>query len=333
MDRLLAQQRAKDPVSRRHHYVPQAYMREWSFDGKRVWTLDTVTGVVKPLGVADVCVKENFYRVTGPNGAPHNRVELMFGVVDAELRRVQHLLVNLEDPESLEFDDLVGLSVSMAVQRMRTLQQRRLFVQHNKWMAAQNPDQNAVIADDATDPHRVAGIHTEMLFKGMWNSADILTTRQIELWHDPLGRFLTCDAPVLLPFRRNVGPSLISAPYVIWPISPYRVVALSNDLVGEKVLIREAKGELVGIVRRAVEQGRERMIFASEEQLDRLPRGKKFRRRAQSRLRCSGRTPTGEYISPPGCCVEWSVAFSADPDVALCKRGLHTGAPDMWSHT
>ncbi len=58
MDRLLAQQKAQNPVSRRHHYVPQTYLREWSFDGKRVWAHDTVTGAVKPLGLTSVCVKE-----------------------------------------------------------------------------------------------------------------------------------------------------------------------------------------------------------------------------------------------------------------------------------
>jgi hypothetical protein len=30
---------------------------------------------VKPLGLVKVCVEENFYRVVGPDGAAHNRVE------------------------------------------------------------------------------------------------------------------------------------------------------------------------------------------------------------------------------------------------------------------
>jgi Protein of unknown function (DUF4238) len=333
MDKLLAQQRAHDPVSRRHHYVPKSYLRQWSFDGKRVWTLDTVTRAVKPLGVTDVCVKENFYRVVGSDGTPHNRVELLFGVVDSELRRVQLLFDNLEDPDSLEFDDLVGLGVSMAVQRMRTFQQRRLQVQYSKWLVAQNSEQNHSIDDDADNPHRLAGFQTEMLFKAMWEAADVLTTRQIEVWHDPQGRFMTCDAPVLVPFRRNVRPSLMAAPYIIWPVSPGRVVALSNDLMGEKAVIRQATGKLVGIVRDGVEQGRERMIFASEEQRDRLPNGMRFARRAQTRLRCSDRTPSGEYVPPPGCCVEWSQAFAAGPDVALCNQGLHSPAPEMWSQS
>ena len=110
-------------------------------------------------------------------------------------------------------------------------------------------------------------------------------------------------------------------------------MALSNDPQGEKAVMREATGRLVGIVRVGVEQGRERMIFASssEEQHDRLPQGKEFLRRTQVRLRCSDRTPSGEYIPPPGCCVEWSYAFAAGPDVALCDQGLHSPAPELRS--
>jgi hypothetical protein len=331
MDRLLSQQRADDPVSRRHHYVPRSYLSEWSTDGKRVWTLDTVAGTAKPLGLADVCVKENFYRVVGSDGLPHNRVELLFRVVDGELRRVQRLFANLEDPDSLEFDDLLGLGVSMAVQRMRTLQERRLRQQQDKWMVAQNPTQHVSIDNDDNNPYRLAGIHTELLFKSMWKAADVLTSRQIEVWHDPRGRFMTCDAPVLVPFRRNVGPSLLSAPYIVWPVSPHRAIALSSDPQGEKAVVRQATGELVGIVRLGVEQGRERMIFASEQQHDRLPTGRKFARRVQSRLRCSEREPNGEYIPRPGCCVELSYAFAAGPDVVLCDQGLHTSAPETWS--
>jgi hypothetical protein len=253
----------------------------------------------------------------------------LFGVVDTELRRVQILFDQLDDPETLEFDDLVGLGLSMAVQRMRTMQQRRLRRQHNAWLIAQNPGEFSSVENDVANPYRESGFHTQLLFQAMWKAADVLTTRQIEVWHDPMGRFMTCDAPVLVPFRNNVRPDLFSAPHVIWPVSPHRVVALSNDLQGEKAIIRAASGKLVGTVRDAVMQGRERMIVASDNQRDRLPEGKAFRRRTQLRLRCSDRGPDGEYMPPPSCCVHSCDAFAAKPDVVLCDRGLHSPAPDM----
>ena len=48
--------------------MPQTYLRQWSVDGKRIWSLDTVTGAARQLGIADVCVRENFHRVVGPDG-------------------------------------------------------------------------------------------------------------------------------------------------------------------------------------------------------------------------------------------------------------------------
>lgn len=294
MRQLLAQQQADDPVSQRHHYVPQSYLRPWSADGRRIWTLDTTAAVVKLVGVKDVCVEENFYRVTGPDGLPHNRVELLFQVVDDESHRIQQLFTRLENPDVLEFDDLIGLGVTLAIQGMRTVQQRRLQLHLYAWMAAQKSTQVRSIDDD---PFRLAGAHTQLLFYAMWKAADVFTSRQTEVWDDPLDRFMTCDVLVRIPFRRNVRPSLITAPVTFWPISPQRVVALSNDPQSRKAVMRQADGRLVGLVRRAVEEGRDRRIFCSEEQHDPLPQSKEFRRRAQNRIRCSSTTPDGRDSS------------------------------------
>lgn len=332
-DQLLAQQDGTDPVSRRHHYVPKAYLRPWSADGRRVCSLDTVTGDIRLLGLSDVCVEEDFYRVLGPGGVAHNRVELLFGVVDQELARVQRLFTSLADPESLTFDDLLGLGVSVAVQRMRTAQSRRLQLQLAAWMAAQDPSNDYSLEGGSADPHRLAGIHTELTFSAMWEAADVLTTRQIEIWDDPRGRFMTCDVPVLVPFRSNgTRPALYEARHIIWPISPQRAVVLSKDHAGQKAVIRKASGKLVGIVRHSVVQCRERRIFGFQAELEPLCRSVRFAGRAQARLRCSNRTPDGEVVPSPGCCVEHGECYAASPDVMLCDQGLHSSAPAMKDH-
>lgn len=327
--RLKSQIKAPDSVSRKHHYVPQSYLREWSTDGKRVLTWDTSNGKVKLLGIKNICVRENFYRVVGAEGEAHNRVELMFGVVDTETRRVQKLFIGLGDPEQLEFDDLVGLCVSVAVQRMRTVQERRLQLQYDAWLVAQQPEKFTSIRNDSANPLRESGILTRLLFESMWEAADVLTTRQIEIWNDERGRFLTSDAPVIVPFHRNVRAGLEVCPYIIWPISPWRAVALTLDHVGQKAVIKKANGQMVGLVQRGVEQGRERMIIGAESQRERMSAGKVVKRRPQSRIRCSSTTPFGDRIPPPGCCIEWTVAFASRPDLVLCDQGLHQPPYDM----
>lgn len=331
VERLLAAQTHPDPPSRRHHYVPKTYLRHWSPDGRRVWSLDTTSGQLRELSVNDVCVEEDFYRVVGQNGEAHNRVERMFGVVDSELHRIQILFDSLTDPEALEFDDLIGLGVSVALQRARTAQQRRLLQQQDAWLIAQDPNQFRSMSDPE-HPHRTAGIHTEIAFRAMWRAADLMTVRSIEIWDDPEGRFWTCDAPVLSPFRRNQRPDTMSAPQILWPISPHRVIALTNEPSERKARIHAATGKERGLVREAVLQGRERWVFASAEQVARLPETKKFRRRAQMRMRCSQRTPSGRLLKSPECCVEMTECFGTGPDVALCSQGLHTAAPGMWHY-
>jgi hypothetical protein len=136
----------------------------------------------------------------------------------------------------------------------------------------------------------------------------------------------------VVPFRRNVRPSLNDSAYVLWPVSPRRVVALNNELVGEKAVMLTATGKQVGLLREGILEGRERMVFASETQMERLPARKLFRRRPQMEITCSDRAPDGRRIERPGCCVQLRECFATGPAINLCDGGLHRDAPEMTRH-
>lgn len=330
-ERLLGFADAADTEARRHHYVPKTHLKRWSADGKRVWTLNTETGVLKKLGINDVCVAENFYRVLGRDGEAHNRVELMFGAVDEEVRRVQDILLALRQDSDICFEDFMAAGVSAALQRMRTAQSRRLMQQQDLWWRGQQADGlSSPLEDD--DPLRLNNIHTETMFRAMWEAADVMTTRQLEVWDDPKGRFLTSDAPVQTPFVGNVRRGLNEVKTIWWPISPYRAVAWSNDLVGERIVFKIATTSLTDKVRAIMVQGRDRFIIATDDQLRTLPVGKPIPRRAQIRLRCSQYKPSGEYVEPPGCVVENKECYDTSPNIQLCSNGLHRPVPELTAH-
>ncbi|MEV7962383.1 DUF4238 domain-containing protein [Oerskovia paurometabola] len=317
LDELMAQAHQPDPPSRRHHYVPKSYMKYWSEDGKRIRILDTVTGSRRHVGLRDTCVAEDFYRVVGVDGKPHNRVELMYSVLDRELARIQRLLVGLSDPETLTFDDFMSIGLLVSVQRGRTPQMRRWLAAQAEWHRSQGFGGSD---DPALSQIELAGSHTESAFNTIYTAADVMTSRQLEIWTDSKGRFITSDAPVQASQLAERRPNLLEAHRIWWPISPTRAVCLVNEITGNKAEMRTANTRQVEEVRTAMVRGRERVIIGRQQQLDGLPQSP-IRKRVQLRMRC---TPRGQ-----GCLVESAETYAAGPDIQLCDNGLHQEAPGV----
>jgi len=197
MDRVWAEGAKRNCVSRRHHYVPQAYLRAWSADGKRARVLNTVEGWDRTRGLRDICVKENYFRVTDSNNEQHNQVEAMLAVIDAETAALLQRLNRWAPGEDLDFEEFMSLAIVMAFQSNRTPQSRRFLMAISQWQE-QRAGQNRV--DFIND------MFVDALFRSVYKAADEMSLRQLELWDDPRGRFITSDQPILLSTDNGSQP-------------------------------------------------------------------------------------------------------------------------------
>lgn len=278
MSRIMTVAAGRGCASRRHHYVPQFYLRAWSNDKKRIRVLDTQRGTDTLRGVRDVCVRENFYRVTDSTSTAHNQVEAMLGVIDEEAARLHRMLLTWEPGKVISFDDFMSLAIVLTFQRNRTPQVRRHIDTRNDWLTIRAA-QPAVhdLANDA---------YVDLLFSSRYEGADQLSVRQLEVWDDPQGRIITCDNPVLLSDEDPVSPPTTDGcDYIWWPVSPNRCIALGRELTGKRVEHRVLRRTDVDRVRRAVVRGAEEVIVALPDDRD-LPSGKVLSRRSQVRVDC-----------------------------------------------
>jgi len=277
MSRIAEVATKRDCVSRRHHYVPQSYLRAWSPDRKRVRVLDTRNGLDKLRGLRDTCVEQDFYRVTDSSNRRHNQVEAMLAVIDDETARLLQRLRGWTPGDDVQFNDFMSLAVVMGFQRNRTPQARRFITSMSDWLTRR--------ADQPAQEFS-ADYYVDLLFRSVSEAADQFSIRQLELWNDPQCRFITCDQPVLFSQDSpGAPPSMDHSRHVWWPISPSRMVVLSRDLQGHKVVHRAAHRNDVDEVRSTFVRGAESAIIALPGDRD-LPAGKRLRRRPQLQVDC-----------------------------------------------
>lgn len=277
MERLAKVAQSRSCKSKRHHYVPQSYLRAWSIDRRRVRVLNTSIGSDQLISVRDVCVKENFYRVTDGGGRKHNQVEDMLAVLDTECARLLRGVRDWSPGTEIDFEDFMSLAVVMSVQRNRTPQARRMMSEMAAWSQRRlNQPPNVLTTDHYVD----------LLFKSMHEAADQLSVRQLEIWDDPKGRFITSDQPVLLsPDDPQVPSSTLTCDYIWWPVSPTRLLAFGRELVGRRAAHRVVSRREVEQVRAAFVRQAESMIIALPGDHG-LPSGKQLRRRPQLQVDC-----------------------------------------------
>src|SRR5665213_4202204 len=107
-------------LSRRHHYVPQMYLRGFADEADLVWVFDRQNNSYLHQGVMNTAVKKDFYTITGPDGKKSDSVEqMMANTVEGPMKRI----IDRLDKKNLnwEGEDRAILALFVALLKTRNL--------------------------------------------------------------------------------------------------------------------------------------------------------------------------------------------------------------------
>ena len=105
-------------LSRRHHYLPQMYLRGFADDAEQVWVFDRKENKFLHQGILNTAVKKDFYTVVGRDGKKTDAVEQMLAnIVEAPMKRI----IDRLDRKNLnwEGEDRAVLALFVALLRTR----------------------------------------------------------------------------------------------------------------------------------------------------------------------------------------------------------------------
>jgi|SRR5579871_431304 len=135
-------------LSRRHHYLPQMYLRGFADDAEQVWVFDRKENTYLHQGILNTAVKKDFYTVVGPDGQKTDAVEqLLANVVEDPTKAIIQRL----DKKNLrwEGEDRAVLAIFVALLRTRNpafdRDQNEFTEQtHRWWLKARHPSPSVV---------------------------------------------------------------------------------------------------------------------------------------------------------------------------------------------
>ena len=135
-------------LSRRHHYLPQMYLRGFADDDELLWVFDRKNNTYIHQGILKTAVKKDFYTVVGPDGQKTDAVEQMLANIVED--PMKHIIERL-DKKNLNWqgEDRAVLALFVALLRTRNpafdKDQNELTEQiHRWWVKARHPSPEVV---------------------------------------------------------------------------------------------------------------------------------------------------------------------------------------------
>jgi len=125
-------------LSRRHHYLPQMYLRGFADEADLVWVFDRLENSYLHQHVIVTAVKKDFYTIVGSDGQKTDAVEtLMANMVEGPMKRIIEKL----DKKNVKWEgeDRAILALFVALLRTRNLafdkDQTEITEQFQRWWA------------------------------------------------------------------------------------------------------------------------------------------------------------------------------------------------------
>jgi hypothetical protein len=104
-------------ISRRHHYLPQMYLRGFANDTEQVWVFDRQDDKYVHQHVINTAVEKDFYTILDPNGRKTDRVEQMRAKeVEGPMKRIIERL----DDRDLGWEEEERAILALFVALLRT---------------------------------------------------------------------------------------------------------------------------------------------------------------------------------------------------------------------
>ena len=213
-------------LSRRHHYLPQMYLRGFADEADLVWVFDRLENSYLHQHVIVTAVKKDFYTIVGSDGQKTDAVEtLMANMVEGPMKRIIEKL----DKKNVKWEgeDRAILALFVALLRTRNLafdkDQTEITEQFQRWWAkARHSSLEAVeesfreyqektgedmadvsaqeifemIRDDQYELHNPRQNNIKMMMSLSLEVAKTLFQLNWEILAPPKGMsFVTCDNP------------------------------------------------------------------------------------------------------------------------------------------
>jgi Protein of unknown function (DUF4238) len=291
----------KSQRRKRHHYVPETYLRSWSDENDRVAMRRRGSKEVVRPTTKNVAVESDLYTIYGSGGEPDDFLEKALGdMVDGPASDMLSRLGEKYPPKAS--NDRRALSSFLAIQLVRTPDHisQVLFASLFAEYAGTDRISLGVMRSYMTDVHlgyppsdREAQAATDFV-NGALNMYGTLPTRYDALtilfrvaveqlapvlhdkaWSieiDPEGRFITSDLPVTKYWdpakrRRYEGVGIANADEIRFPIDPQHLLVMRPRYPEYRIIVPDGR---VSAVNQQIAARCYRMIIAQPDLADSL---------------------------------------------------------------